>query len=408
LTAVGLIFRDSIVHFCCSLTFADMHFNGNLPGKLPMAGTTIFTVMSALAREYDAVNLAQGFPDFSCSTRLIDLVTAAMKANHNQYAPMAGVPALREQIAIKTEKLYSCKYDPETEITIVPGATLGLYAAISAVVRENDEVIIIEPAYDSYIPAVEMNGGKAVFHKLQPPHYHIEWDELKKLINFRTRLIIINTPHNPTGAVLSAADMLRLEKLVENTDIIILSDEVYEHIIFDGLEHQSVARFPKLASRSIIVGSFGKTFHTTGWKTGFVLAPANLTAELRKVYQYMAFATNTPVQCAISEFLKDEQEYLGVSPMYQQKRDLFRSMLKGSPFKVLPCQGTYFQLLSYDKISQELDTELARRLIREKKIASIPVSVFYHDKTDYKVLRFCFAKTEETLEKAATILKGGL
>jgi methionine aminotransferase len=382
-----------------------MHFDGNLPAKLPSAGTTIFATMSALAREHNAINLAQGFPDFACSPRLVELVEKAMREGHNQYAPMPGVPALREQVAILAEQRYSAVYNPETEVTIVPGATLGLYACISAVVKEDDEVVIVEPAYDSYIPAVEMNGGKAVFHKLKPPNYQIDWQEMRKLINYRTRMIIINTPHNPTGAILSAADMLKLEKLVEDTDILILSDEVYEHILFDGLEHQSVARFPKLAKRSFIVGSFGKTYHTTGWKTGYVLAPENLTAALRKVYQYMAFAANTPIQHALAAYMQEGNAWQEVSAMYQQKRDLFRQMLKGTAFKLLPCQGTYFQLLAYDKLSQDGDVELARRWTIEAGIASVPVSVFYHDKTDHKVLRFCFAKTEETLEKAARALQ---
>ena len=382
-----------------------MQFQGNLPTKLPLAGTTIFTVMSALAREHKALNMAQGFPDFACSPKLIELVNQYMKQGFNQYAPMPGVPLLRQKLSEKVSRMYSASFDPDSEITIVPGGTIGLYAAISAVVRENDEVIIIEPAYDSYAPAVEMNGGKPVFVKLKPGDFSVDWNEVKNRINFRTRLIIINSPHNPTGAVLSAADMLKLEKLVENTDIVILSDEVYEHIIFDGVEHQSVARFPKLASRSFIVGSFGKTYHNTGWKMGFVLAPENLTLEFRKIYQYMAFAANTPIQHALADYLDDQEAYLGLSNFYQQKRDYFRSLLKGSRFKLYPCQGTYFQLLGYEKISAEPDTDLARTWIRENKIASIPVSVFYRDKSDYHLLRFCFAKEDATLEQAAKLLR---
>jgi len=382
-----------------------MQFQGNLPSKLPQAGTTIFTVMSALAREHEALNMAQGFPDFSCSPELIGLVNHYMNKGFNQYAPMAGVPALREKLSAKVARMYSANYDPEREITIVPGGTIGLYAAISAVVRENDEVIIIEPAYDSYAPAVEMNGGKPVFVKLKPHDFSVDWNEVKNRINFRTRLIIINTPHNPTGAVLSAADMLKLEKLVEDSDILVLSDEVYEHIIFDGMEHQSVARFPKLAARSFIVGSFGKTYHNTGWKTGFVLAPENLSQEFRKVYQFMAFAANTPIQYALADYLDHEEAYLGLPAFYQQKRDYFRSLLKGTPLKIYPCQGTYFQLLGYEKISREPDTEIARTWIREHKIASIPVSVFYRDKSDHHLLRFCFAKEDATLEQAANLLR---
>jgi methionine aminotransferase len=381
-----------------------MQFQGNLPTKLPLAGTTIFTVMSAMAREHQALNMAQGFPDFPCSPKLISLVNHYMTQGLNQYAPMPGVPALRQKLSDKVAHMYSASYDPEVEITIVPGATIGLYAAISAVVRENDEVIIIEPAYDSYAPAVEMNGGKPVFVKLNPHDFSVDWNEVKNRINFRTRLIIINSPHNPTGAVLSAADLLKLEKLVENTDIVILSDEVYEHIIFDGLEHQSVARFPKLAARSFIVGSFGKTYHNTGWKMGFVLASENLTQEFRKIYQYMAFAANTPIQHALADYLDEVDDYLKLPQFYQQKRDYFRSLVKGTRFKLYPCQGTYFQLLGYEKISREPDTEIARSWIREHKIASIPVSVFYRDKSDHHLLRFCFAKEDATLEQAAKLL----
>lgn len=378
-----------------------LQFNGTVKSKLPKTGTTIFTVMTALANEHQAINLAQGFPDFECSPRLVELVNEYMKAGHNQYAPMPGVMKLREAIAEKTQQLYSAVYDPDKEITITPGGTHALYAAISAFVGDGDEVIIIEPCYDSYLPAIQLNGARAVFAELKYPNYKVDWDEVKKLVNYRTKMIIINTPHNPTGTTLSAQDMQRLEKIVKNSEIIVLSDEVYEHIIFDGLEHQSVARYPKLAERSVIVSSFGKTYHTTGWKMGYVLAPANLMVEFRKVHQFMCFSANTPIQYALADFMADQQAYLELSAFYQQKRDYFQKLIKGSKFKLLPCEGSYFQLLNYSKITQEKDIDFAARLTREHKVASIPTSVFYHKNVDNQVLRFCFAKQKETLEKAA-------
>lgn len=378
-----------------------LQFTGTVKSKLPKTGTTIFTVMTALANEHQAINLAQGFPDFECSTKLIELVNHYMKAGHNQYAPMPGVMKLREAIAEKTQQLYSAVYDPDKEITITPGGTHALYAAISAFVGDGDEVIIIEPCYDSYLPAIQLNGARAVFAELKYPNYKVDWDEVKKLVNYRTKMIIINTPHNPTGTTLSAQDMQRLEKIVKNSEIIVLSDEVYEHIIFDGVEHQSVARYPKLAERSIIVSSFGKTYHTTGWKMGYVLAPGNLMAEFRKVHQFMCFSANTPIQYALADFMNDKGAYMELSAFYQQKRDYFQKLLKGSKFKILPCEGSYFQLLNYSKITQEKDTDFAVRLTKEHKVASIPTSVFYHKNIDNHVLRFCFAKQNETLEKAA-------
>lgn len=381
-----------------------MEFIGNLTSKLPKTGTSIFAVMTALANENKAVNLAQGFPDFACSDKLISLVDHYMKKGFNQYAPMPGVMSLREKIALKTEELYSATYNPETEITITPGGTHALYAAITAVVKEGDEVIVLEPCYDSYVPAIQLNGGRPVFFELKYPDYKVDWNELKKLINYKTKMIIINTPHNPSGATLNAQDMLKLQKLVQNTEIVILSDEVYEHIIFDELEHQSVARFPKLAERSIIVSSFGKTYHTTGWKMGYVLAPKNLTAEFRKVHQFMAFSTNTPIQYALADFMDDKSAYLNLSKFYQEKRDYFRKLVKGSRFKILNCEGSYFQQLNYSKITQEKDTDFAVRLTKEFKIAAIPTSAFYHKQNDNHVLRFCFAKSNETLEKAAELI----
>ncbi len=378
-----------------------MEFPGTLKSKLPKTGTTIFSTMSALATEHKAINLAQGFPDFACSPKLIELVDSYMKKGMNQYAPMPGVMALRERIAEKTEALYSAIYNPETEITITPGGTHALYAAISAVVREGDEVIVLEPCYDSYVPAIELNGGRPIFFELKFPDYKVDWNELKRLVNYKTKMIIINTPHNPSGTILSSQDMLKLQKIVDKTEIVILSDEVYEHIIFDEVEHQSVARYPKLAERSIIVSSFGKTYHTTGWKMGYVLAPANLMVEFRKVHQFIAFSTHTPTQYALADFLQDKDEYLKLSAFYQEKRNTFQQMVKGSKFKILPCFGSYFQLLGFQKITQEKDIDLAKRLTKDYKIASIPVSSFYHKQMDNHVLRFCFAKSNETLEKAA-------
>lgn len=382
-----------------------MQFPGPLLSKLPAVGTTIFSVMSKLAAEHHAINLSQGFPDFSCNPELILQVEKALRQGHNQYAPMPGILPLREAIAKKTESLYAAKYDPETEITITAGGTQAIYTAIAATIREDDEVIIFEPAYDSYSPAIEMNGGKAVYIQLTPPTYSIDWNVVQKMINHRTKMIIINTPHNPTGSVMTADDMAMLEKLTRNSDIIILSDEVYEHIIFDGREHQSVSRYPRLAERSFVISSFGKTYHTTGWKIGYCLAPKNLMAEFRKVHQFLVFSVNTPAQHAYAAFLGNPEHYLNLNKFYQAKRDRFVSLLKGSRFKFEPSAGTYFQLLSYDGMFTEKDAALAVRLTKEKGIASIPVSVFYHIPQDNSVLRFCFAKSEETLEKAAAILR---
>ena len=369
--------------------------------KLPAVQTSIFSVMTKLAQENGAINLSQGFPGFDCSPELIGLVEKHLRGAKNQYAPMPGVQVLREAISRKTEEMYSIQYDPETEVTITAGATQGLYTAISAFVKEGDEVIVIEPAYDSYAPAVELAGGKCVYFQLNPEKFSINWAEFQKLINQRTRMIIINTPHNPTGSVLSAADMMKLEKLTNKTDIIILSDEVYEHIIFDGLEHQSVARYPKLAERSVIVSSFGKTYHTTGWKIGYCVAPANLMAEFRKVHQFLVFSVNTPIQYALADYLENKDAYLQLSAFYQEKRDFFNQLFSASRFKFQPSPGTYFQLLDYSAISNEKDTDFARRLTIEHGVASIPVSVFYHKKTESKFLRFCFAKDNQELEIAA-------
>ncbi|TNF24461.1 MAG: aminotransferase class I/II-fold pyridoxal phosphate-dependent enzyme [Bacteroidetes bacterium] len=378
-----------------------MKFPGVIRSKLPKQGTTIFTVMSALAREHGAVNLSQGFPDFSIPERLVELTHANMQRGLNQYSPMQGVLSLREKLAEKVKELYSAEYDPETEVNITAGATQAIYTAIAAFVNEGDEVIIFEPAYDCYVPAIEIHGGKAMYIQMNLSGELIDWEKVKRLINQRTRMIIINTPHNPSGRVMTAADMMKLQKLTDNTDIIVLSDEVYEHIIFDGLEHQSVARYPKLAERSIIVSSFGKTYHNTGWKMGYVLAPAELMKEFRKVHQFNVFSVNTPVQHALADFLNEKEHYLQLAAFYQQKRNTFQELLKGSRFKLRPSEGTYFQLLDYSDISDEKDTDFAVRLTKDTGVAAIPVSVFYHQKNEDRFLRFCFAKEDETLEKAA-------
>jgi methionine aminotransferase len=360
--------------------------------------------MSGLANEHDAINLSQGFPDFNPDERLTKLVTEGMRKGFNQYAPMPGLMDLREVIADKTYELYGIDYSAPDEVTVVPGATYGIFAAISAVIKEDDEVILFEPAYDCYVPAIELNGGKPIRVELKFPNFNIDWAEVAKLITFRTKMIIINTPHNPSGCVLGPEDLKQLAKLVHGSDIIILSDEVYEHIIFDNTRHESVAYYPELAERSFIVSSFGKTYHTTGWKMGYVLAPKNLTRELRKVHQFLAFSTSSPMQYAYSKMLKNPKTYNGLPQFYQEKRDYFAELVRGSRFELLPCSGSYFQLLKYDKISDERDEDFAKRLTIEHKIASIPISVFYRNKTDNNVLRFCFAKSNETLEKAAEIL----
>ncbi len=375
-----------------------------ISSKLPNTGTSIFAVMSQLAVEHGAVNLSQGFPDFEVSPILIELVAQNMRDGHNQYAPMPGLPRLREAIAAKTERLYGAQYDPDTEITVTAGATQALFAAISAFVREDDEVIVFEPAYDSYIPAIKLNGGVTISSKLKPPHYRIDWDEVRRLVSSRTKMIIINSPHNPTGSILEKEDMMQLEKIVQNNGIMVLSDEVYEHIIFEGKKHESVCLYPGLAERSLVTCSFGKTFHATGWKTGYCVAPANLMKEFRKTHQFMVFCSNTPVQHALAEYLQTPDHYEGLGPFYQAKRDYFLNALKGSRFTFTPAGGTYFQQLNYKAISDEDEMTFAERLIKEHKVAGVPTSSFYNKPQNNHMLRFCFAKSEETLQKAADIL----
>jgi methionine aminotransferase len=372
-----------------------------IESKLPNVGTTIFTIMSGLANETGAINLSQGFPSFEVSRELIDLYNQAMVNNHNQYAPMPGLLSLREELSKKTQKLYGSYYNPDTEITITAGCTQALYTAITALVHKGDEVIIFEPAYDSYKPAIELAGGIVKPYSLTPPDYRINWEEVKSMITDKTRLIMINTPHNPSGSILSKQDLESLEAITKGTNIIVLSDEVYEHIIFDGEEHQSVCRFEDLRNRSLIVYSFGKTFHATGWKTGYCLGPEYLMKEFRKVHQFLVFSVNTPLQVALASYLKNEEHYLSLPSFYQAKRDYFIRLIEGSKFKFTPCKGSYFQLLDYSDFSDEKDTDLAIRLTKEFGIASIPVSVFYSSDVDTKMLRFCFAKDNETLQRAA-------
>lgn len=382
-----------------------MNYPEPIFSKLPNIGTTIFSVMSQLAAEENAINLSQGFPDFEVSEELIRLVYDQMKSGFNQYAPMQGDMGLREQLVSKTYKLYGQVYDPETEITITAGGTQAIYTAITALLHEEDEVVVFTPAYDCYIPAIELTGANPVFIELHAPNYSIDWEEVKKMINHRTKMIIMNSPHNPSGTIWSQADMQELERIVKDTGIIILSDEVYQHIVFDGKEHQSIARYPGLAERSFLIGSFGKTFHITGWKVGYAMAPKELMKEFNKVHQFVTFAVNHPVQKALAEYLKAESNYLDIADMYQSKRDLFIDALTGSRFKIKPSEGTYFQLLDYSNITDDIDTKYARELTRNNKVASIPISVFYKNISPDRMLRFCFAKQDETLLKAAEILK---
>lgn len=373
--------------------------------RLPWVGTTIFTVMSKLAQECGAINLSQGFPDFTAPPALFDLVAKHMHAGHNQYAPMAGALPLREAIAGKVAALYGASYDVETEITVTAGATQAIYSAVAALVRPGDEVIVFEPVYDSYVPAIELNGGTAVRARLAAPDFLPDWEEVAALITPRTRMILINTPHNPSGAVWGAQDMAKLESLIRDTNIVILSDEVYEHIVFDGVRHESVARYPGLAERAFVISSFGKTYHVTGWKVAYCLAPKELMAEFRKTHQFITFCVNTPVQLALAEWMADASRHLGLADFYQRKRDFFRKQLEGSRFELLSCAGTYFQSVRYGAISDESDTDFAQRLTREHGVAVIPFSAFYRDGRDDRIVRFCFAKGEDTLERAGERLR---
>lgn len=371
-----------------------------LQSKLPHVGTTIFATMSALATEHHAVNLGQGFPDFPMSEELTSLVTQAMKNNYNQYAPMPGWMPLREAIAEKVNFLYGTTVNPDTEVTITPGGTYAIYSALTAILHPGDEVIMFEPAYDSYIPNIEVNGGKVVSIPLVYPDYHIDWNAVRAAITPRTRAIFINSPHNPTGAVIGPNDIEELRKIVAGTNILILSDEVYEHLIFDNIPHQSILRYPDLLARSFVCFSFGKVYNCTGWKLGYCIAPAPLMKEFRKIHQFNAFCCFTPTQVALAEFLKNRDAYLGLSAFMQEKRDLFIELMKATRFELLTSHGSYFIGAKYNRISDEGDRDFAVRLTKEAGVTTIPVSAFYANGKDDKVLRFCFSKKKETLEQA--------
>lgn len=370
--------------------------------KLPGAGTTIFTVMSKMAQDHGAINLSQGFPDFDGPQTLRDRVTWHLNHGHNQYAPLAGIPELREQIAAKILDLYQCRIDPETQVTVTPGATEAIYCAISAIVHPGDEVIVFDPAYDTYGPCVTLNGGITHHIPLSYPDFQIDWQRVKDTINDRTRLIMLNSPHNPSGSLLTRQDIQSLRELLAGRPIHLISDEVYEHIIFDESEHLSLLRYPGLAERAFVISSFGKTYHATGWRVGYCVAPRQLMSEFLKIHQFINFSTNTPMQYAIADFLRDcPQHHRELGRFYQQKRDLFCQLLEPSRFELTPSSGTYFQLADYSAISDESDTEFARRLTREHKVAVIPVSVFYREPPPQRIIRFCFAKHEKTLREAA-------
>lgn len=372
-----------------------------IQSKLPNVGTTIFTVMSVLANEHKAINLGQGFPDYQMNEELIALVNKAMQAGYNQYVHMNGLPALREQLAEKIEGLYSTKINGDTEITITPGGTYAIYTALTTILQPGDEVIVFEPAYDSYIPNIEINGAVPVLIPLVYPDYKIDWGLVKQKITAKTKLIMLNTPHNPTGAVLGADDIVQLQNIVQGTGIFILSDEVYEHLIFDGKKHESMLRYPNLYERSFVCFSFGKVYNCTGWKLGYCVAPPNLMKEFRKVHQFNCFTCNSPVQFALAEFLKQKENYLQLGAFLQQKRDFLKTLMQQTKFKVLPSYGSYFQLYSYAGITDESEKDFAIRLTKEYGVATIPTSAFYKNGEDNKVLRFCFSKNEATLEEAA-------
>jgi methionine transaminase len=377
-----------------------------MQSKLPGVGVTIFTVMSALAAEHGAINLSQGFPDFEIDGELVELVARHMREGRNQYAPMQGVMPLRERIVGKARLLYGCDYDPETQVCVTSGATEALYGAVAAVIRPGDEAVLIEPAYDSYVPAVLLSGGVPVFCQMRYPGYTIDWDQVRDRVTAKTRLLFLNSPHNPTGSILSADDISALTSIVGGTGIIIISDEVYEHIVFDGRRHESMACYPELRERSFVIGSLGKTCHATGWKVGYAMGPRGLMKEFIKVHQYLTFATCTPIQHALADYLAKSDTYLSVAGFYNKKRDLFRESIAGSRFACMPSCGTYFQILDYSEITDEPDVDFARRMTTEHKVAAIPPSVFYDRRQDNRTLRFCFAKRDETLLEAAERLCG--
>jgi methionine transaminase len=375
-----------------------------IQSKLPNAGTTIFTEMSVLAQQHKAINLGQGFPDFMMDPELTNLVTLAMQEGHNQYVHMNGLPALREGIAEKVQNLYKNNLHPNDEITLTPGGTYAIYTALTSILQKGDEVIVFEPAYDSYIPNIEINGGVAVPVSLSFPHYSINWNQVKEKINAKTKAIIINSPHNPSGALLTEEDLKTLSEIVRGTGIFIISDEVYEHLVFDDKKHLSVLKYPELFERSFVCFSFGKTYHCTGWKMGYCIAPALWMKEFRKVHQFNCFTCNSPIQYALAAYIKNKTAYEGLGKFLQAKRDYFATAMKATRFKPLSSYGSYFQLYCYDGISEENEKALAIRLIKEYGVATIPVSAFYKIPVENKVLRFCFAKKEETLQEAANRL----
>jgi methionine aminotransferase len=377
----------------------------SVTSKLPDVGVSIFAVMTRLANEHGAINLSQGFPDFDCDPALVETVARAMRAGHNQYAPMPGVLALREAIAEKVQACYGATFDPQTEVQITCGATAGLYATLSAFVQPGDEVLLFEPCYDSYVPVIRLSGGTPVFASLRYPDYRVDWDEVRRVLSPKTRAILINTPHNPTGVAWTSEDMRQLAEVVDGTDVLLIGDEVYEHVIFDGRRHESLLRYPALRDRACVISSFGKTFHTTGWKVGYCVAPAPILAEVQRVHQFMTFTVHTPSQFAFAEFLRRDPTASDLARFYQQKRDFFLQLIQGSRFKPLACEGTYFQLLDYSAIARDPDREMAMRLITEHGVASIPCSAFLYQDGGGPVLRFCFAKREETLRAAGERLK---
>ena len=373
--------------------------------RLPQVGTTIFTVMSALAQQHGAVNLGQGFPDFECDPRLLDAVNHAMRSGHNQYPPMPGVPALREAIASKIESLYGRRYDPASEITVTAGATQAILTIMLAVVHPGDEVILLDPCFDSYEPNVALAGGVAVHVPLTPGSFRPDFDRIAQALTPRTRLIVVNTPHNPSATVWTAAEMQQLTDLLRPTDVLVIGDEVYEHMVYDGIRHESIARWPELAARSFVVSSFGKTYHVTGWKVGYVAAPAALTTEFRKVHQFNVFTVNTPVQHGLAAYMRDPGPHLGLAMFYQRKRDLFADGLRATRLRPLPSAGTYFQCADYSRISDEPERAFCERLTRETGVAAIPMSAFYAEALEQRLIRFCFAKQTTTLELALERLR---
>jgi len=378
----------------------------SLASKLPAGGVSIFAVMTRLANELGAINLSQGYPDFDCAPELVDAVTRYMRSGHNQYAPMPGVLALREALAIKIERLYGRRYDPVNELTITTGATEGLFTSLTALVRPGDEVLLFQPVYDSYVPAVELSGGIPRFVTLRAPDYRVDWDDVRRVISPRTRVIVINSPHNPTATVWSHDDLLELERIVQDSSAVVIADEVYEHIVFDGIRHRSVASYPGLAERAIVISSFGKTYTTTGWKVGYCAAPPALTSLLQGVHQWIVFSVNGAVQMAYADMVAGDPECTAVTEFYQRKRDLFLSLVDGSRFTPLPSQGTFFQLLDYSSISTQRDEDFAVWMTKTHGVASIPLSPFLHGGEQAgRVVRFCFGKRDETLERAAERLR---